>query len=181
MHLLYALIAVMLVGLFSMHMLRGIRDVQTDMWQNEVLTQVTGVGLDVLEHIVRQPFDESTDESKQDPLIYPVINSPVMLTAEAFFGGCGNSLDYVNPACDDIDDFDGTEINAEVEGLPYTITVNVQYVNPNAPATSTGGVKSLAKEVELTITTPLLQAGGQPIQMTMSRVATYNRHLQAPL
>ena len=179
MHLLYALIAVMLVGLFSMHMHRGIGGVQTDMWQNEVLTQVSGVGLNILENIVRRPFDENTDESKKDPLTYPVINSAVMLTAETSFGGC-TSLEYVNPTCDDVDDFDGLSVDAQVEGLAYTITVNVQYVDPNAPATSTGGVKSLAKEVELTITTPLLQTGGQPIQMTMSRVTTYNRHLASP-
>lgn len=178
MQLISTILAALLVGLFSIHMSRGIREVQNDMWQNETLTQVTGVGQDILEHIVRRPFDENTDESKKNPLVYPVITSAVMLTADASFGGC-TGLDLVTPTCDDIDDFDGLTVTRTIDNIPFQVLIAVQYVNPDDPSEASAS-KTVAKEVSLTITTPFIKVGGNNLEMKLSRVATYNRHMTAP-
>jgi hypothetical protein len=178
MQLVSTIAAILLVGLFTIHMSTGIRQVQNDMWQNEALTQVTGIAEEVIEYILHRPFDENTDESKIDPLSYPVITSASQLTAAASFGGC-TTLDLVDPTCDDIDDFDGLTFTRSVENIPYTVEVAVQYVNPSDPSEASAA-KTVAKEVTLTISTPLIQVGGNDFEIKISRVATYNRHMTAP-
>ena len=179
MHLLYALLAMLLVALFSLNMQRGIHATEQQMIVNEVATQLTGVGVDVLEHIERTPFDENTDESKQVPLEYPVITGTGQLTPDggAQWGGC-TSLALSDPSCDDIDDFDGVSVDVDVDGLVYTVEVAVQYVSPaTTPATlAPSGAQTYAKEVTLTISNPYLLLGGTPLQVELKRVFTYNRH-----
>lgn len=178
MQLISTILAALLVGLFTIHMSTGIRQVHNDMWQNEVMTQVSGVGQDVLEHVLRRSFDENTDESKINPLSYPVITSAAQLTSDANFGGC-TSLDLVTPTCDDIDDFDGLSVTKTSNGFPFTVDIQVQYVNPDDP-TQVSSSRTVAKEVQVTVTTPMLTIGGNPIEVKMSRVVTYNRHMTAP-
>lgn len=178
MHLIYAVVAIMLVGLFSMEMSRSIRHAETKMVLNEVLTQLSGAGYDVLEFAGQFPFDENTDESKQTPLQYPVITSVGELTALADFGGCVG-LVFTDPTCDDLDDLDDLQVVVDVDGFEYTVTIDVRYVNANNPDQVYVG-KSFAKELALTITNPYLLVGGQPLQVTVSRVFTYNRHIKAP-
>jgi len=179
MHLIYAVLAIMMVGLFSLNMHRSMHQSQNRMVVNEVVTELTGAGYDILELIGRLPFDENTDESKQSPLEYPVINFTSELTPAAQFGGC-TAVALEDPACDDIDDFHGIPtFTITVDGLEYEADVAVQYVDPVNPDTPAGG-NSYAKEVELTITNPYLLVGGQPIQVNVRRVFTYNRHTTAP-
>ncbi len=179
MHLIFAVLSIMLVGLFSMNLHRSMHQSQNRMVVNEVVTALTGAGYDVLELIGRLPFDENTDESKKDPLEYPVITSTNQLTPAAEFGGC-TALALSNPACDDIDDFHGIPtFTVTADGLEYEIDIVVQYVNPDSPDTPAGG-NSYAKEVALTITNPYLRVGDQPLQVNVRRVFTYNRHTTAP-
>ncbi len=177
MHLIYAVLTIMLVGLFSNSMFRSIHRSEVKMVLNEVMTELTGTGYDVLEFIGRREFDENTDESKMSPLVYPVISTAAELTATADFGGC-SSLTYSNPACDDIDDFDGLAVDVTTSGLTYSINVDVQYVDPLTAAPSIG--KSYAKEVTLTLTNPYLLVGGAPLEVTLFRVFTYDRHTTSP-
>lgn len=178
MHLIYAVLSILLVGLFSMNMFRSMHHVQNKMVVNEVVTELTGAGYDVLEFIGRRPFDENTDESKITPLTYPVINGTNQLTAKVDFEGC-TALAVSNPACDDIDDFDGLTVTVGVDGFQYEISIAVNYVDPLNPDTPAAG-KTFAKEVALTITNPYLLVGGQPLEVKLKRVYTYNRHITAP-
>lgn len=177
MHMIYAVLAIMLVGLFSLNMHRSMHQSQNRMVVNEVVTELTGAGYDVLEFIGRLPFDENTDESKKDPLEYPVINGPNQLTPVGNFGGCA-ALALVPDDCDDIDDFHNVpDVTIDVDGLEYDVEVAVRYVDPLNPETASAG-NSLAKEVALTITNTYLLVGGDPLQVNVKRIFTYNRHTQ---
>jgi hypothetical protein len=179
MHLIYAVLAIMLVGLFSMNMHRSMHQSQNKMVVNEVVTELTGAAYDVLELIGRLPFDENTDESKKDPLEYPVINGTGQLSSSAQFGGC-EALEFIPTDCDDIDDFHAIpSVTVDVDGLEYEMDVAVQYVDPSNPDTPSGG-NSFAKEVAITITNPYFRVGGEPLQVTIKRIFTYNRHTTAP-
>jgi hypothetical protein len=178
MHLIYAILAILLVGLFSMNMHRSMHHTQNSMVVNEVVTQLTGAGYDVLDLIGRQPFDENTDESKQTPLTYPVIGNTGQLTPKADFGGC-TALAVWTSGCDDLDDFDGLTIEVDVDGFQYETSIAVGYVDPLDPDSPSGG-NSYAKEVTLTISNPYLLIGGQPMEVDLSRVYTYNRHTSSP-
>ena len=174
MHLIYAVLAIMLVGLYSMNMHRSMHQTQNKMVVNEVLTQLTGAGYDVVDYIGRRPFDENTDESKQSPLSYPVITGTGFLTPKGSFGGCA-SLTLSDPACDDIDDFDGLAITVALGGFDYAVEVDVNYVDPNNPSNPATG-NSYAKEVAVTISNPYVVVGGQPLEVRVTQVYTYNRH-----
>lgn len=170
MQVIYSLLAIMLLGLFSLNMLRGIHFSQNDMVENEVATQLTSIGTDVLEFIGRTAFDENVDESKISPLSFPIVTNAGQLTTT--FGGC-TALEIVNPTCDDLDDFDGLVVTRQAVDLPYTVTIAVRYVDPNNPTQALS--PSFAKEVRLTITSPLLTVNDTPIPVTLTRVFTYNR------
>ena len=177
MHLLYALLSIMLVGLFSTSMFRSIHHSENKMVLNEVLTELSGAGYNVLEFIGRRAYDENTDESKIFPLVYPVITGTGQLTAAADFGGCA-SLTYANPTCDDLDDFDGLVVTVTEGGLEYNVSIDVQYVDPLTASPSLG--KAFGKEVTLTITNPYVLVGGAPLEVSLSRAFTYDRHIQSP-
>ncbi|NNF04186.1 MAG: hypothetical protein HKN17_06945 [Rhodothermales bacterium] len=70
-------------------------------------------------------------------------------------------------------------ISTVSDEFPYTIEISVQYVNPSNPSQASTS-KTVAKEVTVTITSPLITIGGNPFEIKMSRVATYNRHMTAP-
>ena len=177
MHMIYAVLSIMLVGIFSTNMFRSIHQGELKMITNEVVTELTGAGYSVLEFIGRRAFDENTDESKIDPLVYPVITGTGQLTSIAGFGGCA-SLTLADPGCDDIDDFDGVTVDVDHGEFVYEVVVDVQYVDPQTAVPS--GSPTYAKEVTLTLTNPYVLIGGQPLQVTVSRVFTYGRHTTSP-
>lgn len=177
MHLIYAVMSIMLVGIFSTNMFRSIHQSELRMITNEVLTELTGAGYDVLEFIGRRAFDENTDESKIDPLVYPVITTVGQLTSIAGFGGC-DSFTLAPPGCDDIDDFDGVTADVTLGAFVYEVEVDVRYVVPTTAAPSAS--PTYAKEVTLTLTNPYVLIGADPLQVTVSRVFTYGRHTTSP-
>lgn len=178
MHLITAVLSVLLVGLFSTNMFRSMHRTQNKMVLNEVVTALTGAGYDVMELIGRLPFDENTDESKITPLTYPVVTGTNQITAKANFGGCA-ALAVSNPSCDDIDDFDGLIVTVDADGFEYEVSIDVRYVDPLNPDTPAAGI-TFAKEVALTISNPYLLVGGQPLEVELKRVFTYNRHVTSP-
>jgi hypothetical protein len=174
--LIYAILAILMLMFLGLNMTRGQLRTQDKILLNEVATELSGVAYSILDFIGRRPFDENTDESKvPQPVEYPVITDVSELTAENNFGGC-TAMALVDPTCDDIDDFDGLTGTTTVGGLTYSYVVNVRYVNPANPATTSGGNPTYAKEVEVTVQNPYLTMNGAPLPVTLRRVFSYNRH-----
>ena len=151
---------------------------------NEVVTQVTGISVDILEHIGNKFFDESTDETGISPADFPLVTFTAELTGEGGFGntGDGATCDHTNfydPDCNDIDDFHGITLNRTVEGIPYTAVVSVDYVDEDNPDTDQDPdlphTRTFAKMVTVTITSPYLLLGNIPLEVKLHRVFTYNR------
>ncbi len=173
---LYGFIAIGLVMLLSLNLLRAATSTEQRMILNEVATQVTGIAVDLMEHLGNKAFDENTDETGIEPSDFPLVTSPSMLTPDngPDWGGCPSLYDNT---CNDIDDFDGMTIERDVEGLAYRAAIEVRYVNETSPNT-TSGVSTYAKEVVITVTTPAyrhLLIGGAPLEVRLSRVFAYKR------
>lgn len=175
MQTLYSLIALLLVMLLSLNFYQGRNHTQQNMIVNEVLTPFNDLGMELLDHIGRQAFDENTDETKIAEPTWPIVTSPSGLTAEASFGGCTDFW-----TCDDIDDFHGLTVNRDLNGLPYTVDISVRYVDELDPDQPTGGAPSYAKEVTLEISTAAIQMGGAPLTVKIGRVYTYDRITSTP-
>jgi hypothetical protein len=177
--MIYGILAILLIVFLGLNMQRGQLQTQDRMVVNEVATDLSGVAYSILDFIGRTPFDENTDESKvPQPVEYPVITSTSQLTAAASFGGCG-SLTLVPEDCDDLDDFHGLTGTRTVGGLDYTFAVTVRYVDPANPNTVVGA-PTYAKEVAVVVQNPYLTLNGAPMPVRMTRVHTYNRHVDIP-
>lgn len=161
----YSLLALTIVGILGFSVSRGLMSVGQRAYQNETLTQVSGVANEILEDIGSRAFDANTISS--------VPGSVSELTAVAGFGGgCDPEV-----SCIDIDDFDGKTLYREREGLDFTVDVRVEYVDQDDP-TLVSSTPTFAKQVTLSITTPYVYKENNPdslITMQMSRVFTYNR------
>lgn len=174
----YGLLAIMLTMLLSLNLFRITSGAEQRMVLNEMATQVNGIGVDIMEHVGNRWFDENTSEAGITAADFPLVTAPAQLTAEGSteWGGC---TDFYANTCDDIDDFHGMTLQRSVEGLPYTASITVRYVNPDAPDTPTGS-PSYAKEVIVTIQSPYLKLGDNPLTVTLSRVFAYDRITQTP-
>lgn len=173
MQTLYSLAAMALAMLLAINLYRGVTGTQQSMIVNEVATQLSGVGVDVLEHIGSFPFDSAVDTAKV--ATFPPITSVTDLTDDANFGnGC---VQVEN--CEDIDDFDGKTIYRIENQMPYTIQVSVQYVEETDPSTASA-VQTFAKEVTVSITNPNLTIGSlnTPFVVEMKRVFTYQVNIK---
>lgn len=171
---LYGILAIMLVMFLSLNVVRGTTSTQQKMILNEVGTLLTGIGMDVLDHIERKPFDRATDESKTaGPPTYPMVTVAAQLTGENT-GEWGTNACAGFLLCDDIDDFDGQTVTRDLDGLVYTVEIEVHYVDAATFADS-GGTKTFAKEVTVTISNPYLTIGDDPLEVAISRVFTYER------
>ena len=86
MHLIYTLLAMLLVGILSLSVLRTSASSEQRMVTNEIMTQVTGVADEVFDHASDYWFDERVHEGKWpiQPPIFPIITSAQLseLTAE---------------------------------------------------------------------------------------------------
>lgn len=202
MHLIYTLLAMLLVGILSLSLLRTSASSEQRMVTNEIMTQVTGVADEVFEHAAGYWFDERVDEGDYpiQPPIFPIITSAQIneLTAETDvsagptddgWGGCATSVysqdtnmgqnrlqNTARPeTCDDLDDLHGLTLDMERDGLSYQVEVEVAYVDPLSPTAPTGGTKTFAKAMQLTITTPDFVIGGDPLEVVFVQVFTYDR------
>jgi hypothetical protein len=177
---LYGFIALGLVMILSLNTFRIITETQRTMAINEVATQITGVSMEILDHIGNRYFDHQTNPKFvfPKPPTYPYVTGESQLTgpgaAEWGVGtsGCPQGALKAVDDCDDIDDFDGMVVTRDVDGLNYTATISVQYVST---CTLQPSGRSFAKEVEVTVVTPDALIGGSQLQVTVSRVFTYNR------
>jgi hypothetical protein len=175
MQALYGILAMTLIALLSLTVMRAQRATETRIFVNEVATQVTGVGVDILEAIGRMPFDEKTDTTKV--FTFPAVTNPNQLTPQGS-SEWGNKASFA--ACDDIDDFHGLTVVRNFDGFNYTVTITVRYVNLDTPEIAPGG-QTYAKEVLLNISNPSLYVGSpdNPITVPVRRVFTYQRATSA--
>lgn len=200
MHLIYTVIAMMLVGLLALSQFRTTAHSQQRMVSNEILTQVTGVADEVFEHASSYWFDERVDENDWpiQPPIFPIITESETdeLTALGTapgtstdgWGGCTTAIhqtdanmnqrrliNTVRPeTCDDVDDLHGLTLDIVHGDLTYQVDIEVGYVDPS-DLTQSVTSQTFAKEMSLTITTPNYVMAGAPLEVELSQVFTYDR------
>jgi hypothetical protein len=169
---LYGLVALLLVSLLALNMHQGTTHIQQRQVFNEVATQVTGVGAEVFEHIARDSvyFDKFVFDTRASFPVCGRTTSPAAFTEEAAFVPAAS---YAGSRY--IEGFHGlTDVPIDRDGLPFLVAIAVRYVDPVtlAPAAA----PTFAKEVALTITSPLLYARTpeHPIEVTMRRVLEYD-------
>jgi len=173
MQALYGLLAMALVAILSLTVMRATRSTDNSILVNEMATQASGVGVDVLEAIGRLPFDSKTDTTKV--FTFPTVTSADELTGEGSFGGCASFAD-----CEDIDDFDGLTVTRTLDDFEYDVEIQVRYVSEDSPDVYSGG-NTFAKEVRVQITNPYIFFGdpSNPLTIEMRRVFTYQRATEA--
>ncbi len=171
MQVFYAIIAMTLIALLSITLQRGTHGAFRKKVVNEVATQLTGVGVDVLENIGRKWFDSQVDTTTIP--IFPPVTDPAQLTPKGGFGGCTN-YNAPGPACDDVDDYDGMSISRDVDGILYNVDIEVNYVDEANPDYQPG-TNTYAKEVQLDISSPYLYFNdpSNPLTVRMTRIFTH--------
>ncbi len=173
-HIIYAMLAMLLVMFFSLNLMRAAQSTQQRQIINETGTQLTGVAADVFEYLASRAYDAATDTARVH--VYPPVTTPLALTIEdgAGWGGCTPYASMYNPgACLDLDDYDGATMTRDYEGLEYDVEITVRYVQRNNPD-QPSATQTYAKEVHLEITNPHLLLGDNPVTAEMTRVYTYD-------
>jgi hypothetical protein len=165
----YGILAMAIVAILSLTVMRASRSTDQSIVLNEMATQASGVGVDVLEAIGRLPFDSETDTTKVTTI--PAVESADELTGEGSFGGCTSFAD-----CEDIDDFDGLTTTRTLDGFDYEVEIDVRYVEEDTPDTYSA-TNTFAKQVRVLITNPHIYFGDPSNLLTieMRRVFTYQR------
>lgn len=173
----YGLTAILIVVMLALNVMRIVTGTERKMVVNEVATQVRGLAVDVMEHVGNKWFDEVTDETDAEPSDFPLVTASSFLTPESGFGTTGDGIDctaFYDPDCNDIDDYDGMTFSRDIEGIPFTATISVQYVDEDDPDQATG-TQTYAKEVVVEVSSPFLLLGNDPITVTLRRTFAYNR------
>lgn len=176
----YALLAIMLIGLVTLSFSRGIHSNEQEMMLNELASEMTSVGSEILNEVGRYPYDPVALVVTTDH----VLNTRGALRLESTFGTgstCNPNTQY--SGCLFINDFHGktaTRVrqriyNGVTHDITYTVeSIVVRYVSESTPHTPTG-TKTFAKEVVVTVSCPLVYLGSPdtPLKVQMSRVYTY--------
>jgi len=169
---LFALLAVMILGIFSLQMNRTIFAGEQKMILNEVATLATGVGTELLEEIGSKNYsfgiaNQVFHEGQRDSLYAKgnFCNGPCLCDPDVNFAGC-----------DFITSFDGKKATRERGGILFEVDFEVNYVQENDPSVISGTPTFVAR-VDLRITSPLLYVGSpdNPLEYKMSRVFTHPR------
>lgn len=198
--LIYSILALLLIMFLSMNMQRNVGRDQQEQSVNEVGTQLTGVGTEVLEQIGSQHFDwhnwnyewSRRGVDKSGALVLPLYQpycgrvakgleqaSKLSNPAGPHFGGCSTLADPYGD-CQYIEGFAGLpDFTITRDEFVYTVTVDaVEYVDPN-DYTVVSATPTFAKRVEITVTNPYLYIGDDPndtdsqFSLTLERVFTY--------
>ncbi len=168
----YSILGLSIAMLFSMSLNRSIYSNTHRTYTNEVLSQMLGIGEDVLEDVGRRSlaFDEAVDEARYvGPIQYPLVHVAWELTPQSSFGGC-----LVYAACLDLDDFHGMVLTRSVEGLEYEAEISVIYVDELDPMIETGS-QTFSKKVTVTVSSSAIVIGDKPLSVHYSRVFSYER------
>jgi hypothetical protein len=170
--LIYSVLGLFVAVLFSTSLNSAVRVNQNRTFTNEVLSQMLGIGEDILSDVGRRslPFDEAVDEERYDgPIQYPLVHVAWELTPASSFGGCN-----VPANCLDLDDFHGMLQQRTVEGLDYVAEISVTYVDETNPEIESA-TQTFAKKVSVTISSEAVHVRGEPLSVTYSRVFAYER------
>lgn len=171
--ILYTLVAIALLAMIGLNLQRGAAHTAQQQTFNEVATQLTGVGIEVLEHIARDSvyFDRHAFDFRSVPPACGRIDSTqIALFADpAAFGG----QTYTGSRF--IEGFHGLKETIDRDGLEYEVGITVRYVDEVTHVVSS--TETFAKEVLLDITNPYLHLGDpdNPVTVRMSRVFTYDK------
>lgn len=173
----YAVLALGVLAFLTLLMGRSQQTVYYEMYQNEFLTQFSGVATEILEDIGSHPFDYFTEDGGGwNP------DSPPQITGITPDGGAQWGRTCVMFSTCDIDDFDNPAVGTfqrERNGVLFDITTSVRYVDENDPtlaAPADNGGRTWMKEVTLTVSSPMVHRRNEsdaPIEMQMSRVFSY--------
>lgn len=174
--IIYTVAAIMLLGFTILNINVKIHGNQDRMVFNELALEMTSVGAEVLNEIGKHDFDPGT--------ISNLIVHPDSLSETAAFGSGTCDPDNSFNNCFTINDFHAKAASrslTRVHGgtthtIDYDVTdIQVQYVSETPPHDPvTAGTKTFAKEVTVTISTPvLLDMNGDPVELEMSRVYMY--------
>lgn len=168
----YGLVALALVSMLALSMHQGTTSTQQRHILNEVTTQVTGVGVEVFDHIGRAgvAFDKFVVDTQTTFPTCGRTTSADVFTPEASFVPAGS---YASSAY--IEGFDGmTDVPIDRDDIPFLVDIAVTYVDPVTLAPSAG--PTFAKEVTLTISSPFLfiKTPDTPVEVRMQRVFEYD-------
>lgn len=179
--IIYALLALALVMILGLNLQRGISRTTEDQTLNEVITQLPGVGTEVLEQIGRTHFDWHTWQygvsTPTRPLCGRVrddrqslLSEPDPAHASSTMGDCADFA-----TCPYIEGFYGLDTTIVRGDFEYAVHVDtVRYVDPTNYATPSA-TQTFAKAVQITVTNPYLYVGdlSNTFSLTMERVFTY--------
>lgn len=175
--ILYSIAAILLLGMSVLNINVKIHGTQERLMFNELALGMTSVGAEMLNEIGKHDFDPGT--------ISGMMVSTDSLSYSSAFGSGSCNPDANFDSCFTVSDFHGKAASRTItrvhSGTPYTVTyevtdIDVQYVSETAPHTPVANAtdRTFAKEVTLTISTPVLVDGnGDPFEVTMSRVFMY--------
>ena len=168
----YGLVALALVSMLALSMHQGTTSTQQRHILNEVTTQVTGVGVEVFDHIGRTgvAFDKFVVDTQTTFPTCGRTTSAAVFTPEASFVPAAS---YATSTY--IEGFDGmTDVPIDRDDIPFLVDIEVAYVDPVTLAPS--GAPTFAKEVTLTISSPFLfiKTPATPVEVRMQRVFEYD-------
>lgn len=169
---LYGLLAMMMVALLTLTMNNAIHSNGSRMMMNEVSSQVTPIADEIFEQIGQYPYDSAT-------LSGQFITDPASMLADAdAFGSASCDPNNRYEGCEKMHDLHGTTALREVDGMPFEIDIEFEYVNDSDP-TQASSIPTFSKKVTLTITSPYIYVGSSadPLQIALTRVYSYPRIL----
>ena len=177
--IIYSLLALLMVMVLTMNMQRSIGRDQQEQSLNEVATQLTGVGTEVLELIGTQYYDRFTfDNRNTKPYCGRVADNGeeqdvLSRPSGVNFGACTDP-----DLCAYIEGFEGLTFTRTQGEFEYEVTVlDIAYVDSTdftreLTTDSTG----FYKRVQIEVTNPYLYIGDDPgntFSLTLERVFTY--------
>jgi hypothetical protein len=174
----YGILALVLVSMLALNMQRGSMQTQQRQALNEVGMQITGVAEEVFDHIGREAvaFDRFVDSTRAIAPVCGRTETPRAFTDPFRFAAVACSgAGY--ESCPYIEGFHGmTDLPFERDGLPFEVDVEVAYVDPRTFAPLSPPARSFAKEVTLTVSSPLLylDTPSTPLEVRLSRVYKYD-------
>ena len=176
--LIYSILALLLIMFLSMNMQRSIGKDQESQALNEVTTQLTGAGTEVLEQIGATYFDRYHPTNLGNEPYCGLLHDyeTNLLTAEVDFPTY-QCADFAT--CAYIEGF--LDLSTTIKRGDFEFEVNVtdiEYVDPVTYATSAN--QTFAKRVTVNVDNPYLYIGDDPndpesqLDLSMSRVFTYS-------
>ncbi len=172
-----SLLSLLLVMLLSLQSFQIITRTERQIYLNELETQLTGVGVQVIERIGTSLFDISTDGGIE-------VTSLDSLAASIDFGGlCDYELTAGSP-CKAIEQFHGKDIIIDRMGLIYNVGIDISYVRVDTLIVGSDSTftmtptstKRWAKQVSVNISNPNVWVTDptNPLVVNMGRIYSYS-------